>query len=492
MPIRVSSNSYNRNSMALPFRLAALALISTAGLASAHSQTAAQTVAQTVAQTTPPNEIKVPQSVTLPAGTPLAVSTLDHLPMRAGEVLITHTLYSIYADNALALPAGTEITGSVVSLHPDHAARIDARLGGDFTPLDKPVVRFTAIRLANGIVVPITTGSASDGAPVYKVIATQPRKGGLIGDEYTALKQRAYDSLDTIIGPDKVDRTKQFFYSQLPYHPQRISKGTAWTVETDAPASFVLPPTVAKAQALPPPPPRHRGRFAKLVGRPEKPVPAPQANNDHGWILRAYLSQPMSSATSKPGESIQATVARPVFNIDGTLAVPQGSIISGTITQVRRARTFSRAPRLRFSFTTLTLPGAKPQTVRAALTGVDSNSPNQLAMNNEGVVEPKPKDRLAIPLLLFALASQPLDNEHGHDQLRKSAVASNSLGLLGFIVGVAAQQPYAAAGIGYYGSAISLYQRLIRRGPEITFARDTRILLQTTPTSNNPLKPTAH
>jgi len=46
----------------------------------------------------------------------------------------------------------------------------------------------------------------------------------------------------------------------------------------------------------------------------------------------------------------------------------------------------------------------------------------------------------------------------------KNAVASNSLGVIGFIVGTAAGQRNIAACIGYYGAAISIYERWIKRG----------------------------
>jgi hypothetical protein len=57
-------------------------------------------------------------------------------------------------------------------------------------------------------------------------------------------------------------------------------------------------------------------------------------------------------------------------------------------------------------------------------------------------------------------------------------------------VGTAAQQPYLAAGIGYYGAAISIYQRVFHRGKEVAFARDTRIVIQTTARRSAAIKPT--
>lgn len=409
--------------------------------------------------------------VTLPSGTALAVTTPKAVPMRAGAELSTRLLYPVYCNNRLVLPAGTAVTGSIVSLLPNHAARLDARLGGDFTPMHKAVVQFTTILLPSGVVLPITTGTVTDGAPIYKVVAPPPGQGGFIHRQYEQLRQRAHDTLAIATGPDKLDRARQFVYGQLPYHPERIAKNTSWTVETDAPLTFPQPASAAPS--------------------PVAVVPVPPAD-PQVWLVNAYLAHAMSSANAKPGQEIQATVAEPILAADGTIAVPQGSVLSGTITQARRARTFGRSARLRFRFTKLTLPGGSAQSVRTSLKQVDSNTPDGLQMTQEGEVKPKPHSKVVVPLLLAALAAQPFDQEHGHDQLRKAGEASNSLGILGFIIGVAAQQPNLAAGIGFYGAALSLYQRLIRRGPEVAFVRDTRIVLQTTPTSNSPLKAATH
>ena len=67
-------------------------------------------------------------------------------------------------------------------------------------------------------------------------------------------------------------------------------------------------------------------------------------------------------------------------------------------------------------------------------------------------------------------------------------MASNSLGVLGFIVGTAGGWRNVAAGIGYYGSAIALYNRWIKRGEETTLRRDTRIVVQTTVRRSAPLR----
>ena len=267
------------------------------------------------------------------------------------------------------------------------------------------------------------------------------------------------DRIAVVTAPGKGDRLKQLLYSQLPYHPERIEKDTSWTVDTAAPLN--LPgsiPTSSKA--------RHP------AAAPDAPVAT--------WILQAYLAETISSATSKSGEPIKAIVAEPILNPDGTIAVPQGSILTGAVTQAKPARSFGRVGELRFSFGQITFPGAQPQAVQAALTGADGAG--DMAMNSEGEVKPKPKDKLVVPLILIALAARPLDQDAGRENhaFAKNAVASNSLGTIGFIIGTAAQKPYLAAGIGYYGSAVSIYERLIRKGKEVSFAHNTRIVLQTT------------
>jgi hypothetical protein len=407
--------------------------------------------------------------IVVPAGTPLPVKIDEHMPMKTGERLRTELLYPVYVDDRLVLPAHTIITGKVMALTADRTRRIHARLRADFTPFHIPVVQFDHVELADGTSVPLTTGTATDGAPIYRLVAPPPRKGGLVSKGFAAVKQGVKDRVAVITGPEKGDRFLQFVYSQLPYHPERIAKGTAWTVETAAP--FDLPAAASLAAAAP---------------------PAPEATEPpRTWLLEADLNTPMSSANSRPGQTIQATVAEPVLNADGSVAVPVGSVMSGSITTAKAARSFGRAGTLRFRFSNLKLPGQEAVAVQASIKGADSASDSNMEMNSEGEVKPKPQDKIVVPLLLVLLAARPLDRDGGrnHDQFGKDAVASNSLGTIGFIVGVAAQQANLAAGIGYYGAAISIYERIFRRGKEVAYTRDTRVVIQTTARRSAALKP---
>lgn len=404
-------------------------------------------------------------AISLPVGTPLPVQIENHLPMRVGQPIVAQLIYPVYVDDTLVLPSKTTVTGTVTALRPNHSRRITSRLRGDFTPFDTPVVHFTSITLADGSTIPISTDTATDGAPIYRLVAPPPPKGGVVHQEWDNGLQMFRDRLAVITAPDKRDRLVQFLYTQLPYHPQRIAKNTAWTVETAEPVS-ILPQQAGSVTLAPPP----------------SPEAAPTSGEiSQSWIIQAYLDECLNSATSRVGQEIKATVAVPIYNPDHTVAVPQGATMIGHVTQAKPARMFGRAGALQFTFNQITLPTGT-RNVQATLAGADSAAGQNLALDSEGQVKPKPHDKLLVPFTLLVLAARPLDEDAGASgAFGKEAVASNSLGVIGFIVGTAAGERNLAAGIGYYGAAISIYERWIKRGHEVSFTRDTRLVLQTTP-----------
>lgn len=393
--------------------------------------------------------------LTVPAGTPLAVRSGSPTSMRVGAPIRGALIYAVYAENQLVLPEGTVVHGTVTALTPDSTTRFHARLRGDFTPFRTPVVHFDSLEMADGSLLPIMTGTATDGAPTYRVVASPPKKGGFVRQQFDNAKSIARDRIAVVTGPDKGDRLKQFFYRQLPVHPQRIERATAWTVETTE-------PLIVSAGA----------KSAPVLGESSAEKPPT-------WIVQAYLAEEMSSGSSNAGDAIRAVVAEPVLNADGSVAVPQGAVLTGMISQTKKSRSFGRAGELRFNFKQLTLPGEEAQSVQTTLTGADLAG--DMAMTAEGEIKQKPKDRFVVPLILIALAARPLHHEHGEHEIGRNAAASNSLGFIGFIVGTVARQANVAAGIGFYGAAISIYERIFRRGKEVTFAKDTRVVLQTTP-----------
>jgi hypothetical protein len=94
-------------------------------------------------------------------------------------------------------------------------------------------------------------------------------------------------------------------------------------------------------------------------------------------------------------------------------------------------------------------------------------------MDSEGEVKPQQQSKVLVPLAMIFLASRPLDDDSS--QLAGATVGSNGLGLVGRIVGMVSASRDLAAGIGFYGTAVSVYRRWIRRGKEVEFPKYNRI-----------------
>ncbi len=207
----------------------------------------------------------------------------------------------------------------------------------------------------------------------------------------------------------------------------------------------------------------------------------PGASAATEWRLRAYLQETLSSAERKPGDTFQAVVSEPVFNAEHKVVVPQGSVLVGEVTQTKPARSFGRQGKLRFRFRQLKLPTGFTQPVEGTLAGVDANKASNLQMDSEGGIAPRPQSRVLLPLVLTLLAGRGLDDD-GNRALN-GAVASNGLGIVGRIVGIAASSRNVAAGIGFYGAALSFYDLCLARGHNVVFTKNTRIEVTTRPSS---------
>lgn len=68
-------------------------------------------------------------------------------------------------------------------------------------------------------------------------------------------------------------------------------------------------------------------------------------------------------------------------------------------------------------------------------------------------------------------------------------MGANGFGLAGNLIALASGSAKLSAGIGAYGTAVSLYRRWIAHGNEVTFVKDTRLVVEATPRSASVLKP---
>jgi hypothetical protein len=401
-------------------------------------------------------------SIQIPAKTLLSIQLLQHVPMKVGEPLEGCLLYPVYVDNQIVIAAGATLRGTVLQLDADRSRRIHARLRADFTPFHIPVVRFDQLVLPDGSLMSMVSDDARDGAPILRLSpAAGAKKGSLVSREIAAEKQRIKDAVAQFTTPGRRDRLVQFIYTQLPYHPERIETGTAWVADLAQPLNLRLADPRSEAQ--------------------EKADP-PGASAANEWRLRAYLQETISSADRKPGDTFQALVSEPVFNAGHEVVVPQGSVLVGEVTQTKPARSFGRQGKLRFRFRQLKLPTGFTQPVEGTLAGVDANKASNLQIDTEGGIAPKPQSRVLLPLVLTLLASTGLDDDGSRGL--NGAVASNGLGIVGRIVGIAASSRNVAVGIGFYGAALSFYDLCLARGHNVVFTKNTRIEVTTRPARN--------
>jgi hypothetical protein len=177
--------------------------------------------------------------IQVPPSTPLPIQLGKHVPMKKGEPLQGYLLYPVYAENRLLIPAGSVLRGKVVKLNADRSHRIHSRLWGDFTPFHIPVVQFDQLVLPDGSVQPVVGQNATDGAPVIHLSAApSATRRSFLAQQLDRAKQQVKDTVALVTAPGRGDRLVQAIYRQLPYHPERIESGTAWTVSLEQPLSL--------------------------------------------------------------------------------------------------------------------------------------------------------------------------------------------------------------------------------------------------------------
>ena len=178
---------------------------------------------------------------------------------------------------------------------------------------------------------------------------------------------------------------------------------------------------------------------------------------------------------------MRALVVEPVLDKDKQLVVPQGSVLVGHVTTAKAARTLGRNGKLRFAFQQVQFPqnSAASRPVEGALAGATTQGTQSLNLDAEGTVTPKNHASAIAPLLLTMLAGRALDNDG--NLTVQTGVASNSFGLVGRVVGIAAGNRNFAAGLGFYAAGLSFYQNFLRSGHDVVFPKDTRIEIETTP-----------
>lgn len=446
-------------------------------------------------------------SLVVPSGAPLRLYLTRRVPKHAGAAVEAKVLDPVYAFDHQVIPAGAVVLGHVSTVHAvARSQRVRAVFNGDFTPLHTAAVEFTTLVLPDGRRMPLhTSATLGLNSIVTPQMLKHPAQGsarntgtqqntGVLGTG----KQRVEDAVhgqiaraksipDLVRAPDKKERAEDYLVSRLPYHPQYVRKGTRFDAELSQPLDFGSEPA---ASAL---------------------LAAPGSQPAAGIVGRARLVTALDSASSKPGEAIEAVLTEPVFSADHKLILPEGTILKGTVVEAKHARSFHRAGSLRFRFSDMELPsevsdlqaaanpsrdreGAPPSRpaqqslkfrTQADLAAAESTGKAPLKVDGEGGVqakESKARFLAAAVSVMIARRSGDLDpvrNQSGQVVGQSQNVGGRTIGggfgfgLLG--AGIAQSSRYVGAAFGYYGLAWSLYSTLIARGADVQFSKHAMI-----------------
>jgi hypothetical protein len=126
------------------------------------------------------------------------------------------------------------------------------------------------------------------------------------------------------------------------------------------PAPEVAPPPQEPIPTVKPKVPRRAEKMTEVPAQvavppppPPKPIVIPA-----GTVLNVRLEQPISSKSSKTGDSFQASVSTPVV-VDGKTLVPTGAQASGTVTEAKDAGRFKGAAAVTLALDSVVV-GGKP------------------------------------------------------------------------------------------------------------------------------------
>jgi hypothetical protein len=414
-----------------------------------------------------------PQSValTVPKGTPLQVALDQELRVkRVGQPVHARIVEPVYAFDRLVVPVGSEVTGQITKIGAiSRGKRTIAALDADFTPERKVEVSFNDLVLPDQRPFQLQTSVTPGSGQVIRFVSTaesKEKKGvkDTVSEKTRQAKEQAKQEWDNAMKqlktPGRMHRLKRFVQAQLPVHAQYIPVGTVYFAELNAPLDF-------GTELMTP-------EMASSIGGP---LPS-------GSLVHARLITPLTSATSQKGEAVEAVISQPLLDDDHFLILPQGSRLTGTVSQVQPARRMKKNGQLRIVFQKLIQPDGIQEKVEATLEGVQSGKDANVKLDSEGGAEATtPKTRYLATALSLALAAAStsggetdVDNGVAHVKANGGAQVAggvNGFKVVGVVLGLAVHSRALGYTMGGYGAGMSVYSHFIARGHEVVFPKNT-------------------
>ena len=130
------------------------------------------------------------------------------------------------------------------------------------------------------------------------------------------------------------------------------------------------PPAAAPQPATPPPAPPPVTK-PPVTRRPTPPAPPPMARLAAGTTMDIAATDTITSRTAKPGDAFSARVVEDVRNAAGRVVIPAGSVVNGTITDVKPAPNPSTPGTLTLSVSSISVRG-KSYTLDASVDSLET------------------------------------------------------------------------------------------------------------------------
>jgi len=413
--------------------------------------------------------------LTLSAGAPLRLYITKRLPMRKGQPVEGKLIAPVYAFDRIVIPAGAVVRGHVTTLDPaSKGRRIQAIIGGDFTPIHFARVEFTEVIMPDGRILPIRTYD-SEGLPtLYSPSRPNKKSSGKAGSQSGAVaraKDQIRQQIDSktqgvigmVRGPDKKEHIEDFLVKKLPYRPQWYRRNTRFDAVLSQPLSFGTAQFPAAS--------------LRNIGLPAGDT-----------VAEVRLLTPLNSRTAVLNGPVEAITEQPVFSPDHRLLLPEGALITGHVRRVQRARWFHRGGQLRFTFDRveppafLNTPAISTDRNQIQLAAAESDPSSHVKVDSEGNAKATaPKTRLLAPAIALIIANRAADNDEGRNGTISASGNYGGRSLGGFsgfgYLGTAAAQSSKTVGavLGFYGLGVSVFTAIVSRGSEVDFPKNAVI-----------------
>ncbi len=394
-------------------------------------------------------------------GTPLPVVLDKEVRIKkAGQPIHGKIARPVYAFDKLIVPAGSDVIGNVTNISGVSAMkRTLAAMDANFSPPREVAINFDQLVLPDGRRVALRTRVAPASKSVLQfAMAPESRNPGKNKKQNAAVKlasERISEKKQEIssewmaakkqfTAPGKLHRIKRLAISELPYHPQYLDAGTRFNAELLDPLDFGTESLTSDQ--------------LRMVGS------APP----EGIVAHALLQTPLNSAGTPRGAVVEALMTEPLL-AEGQLILPEGTLLKGSVLQVRPARTLHRNGQLRIVFHEILPPNSAEQKVEGGLEGVEAGNDQNLSLDSEGGAQATTsKTRYLTTGLSVGIAAFSSD-----DLLNRTLDGASGYHVIGLVTGALSSSRAFAIAFGVYGAGMSVYTHFLSRGHDVDYPKYT-------------------